>query len=385
MKCQQNLKVINKQTGNEIGIYKVGLESSLKNRKLIARRLYAILPQLLENAFSSGEHIENTKPEAKPNIAGYENYHATAKIDGKIYLVKIIVDLVNDKTRGRGYYYHQVEDIALDEPVGSTRELPHNEVSSPDSPNADETITQTQDDSKLIAERLKNQDTVIIEGNLDFESSTMFVSEADKKLRANFLKYLAKNEGTRHIPNDDFANSVAILMIKNLVKEIEKGGRYSANAIVGNGYYNGHVLEISSREKSINYGIMLRLKETGKSPSNFKIELIIDKANIFDSVRTLEDLKAIDYAMPIDLDIPYFVKNVLLPIFDKKADVADEYYETRRKRDAIFKAKKDAFIDYFISIGALSKPVDREEEYFLVPKLWLGNAYLQALLGVWGI
>ncbi|MDP3010672.1 MAG: hypothetical protein Q8N30_16590 [Methylococcales bacterium] len=24
-------------------------------------------------------------------------------------------------------------------------------------------------------------------------------------------------------------------------------------------------------------------------------------------------------------------------------------------------------------------------ELFLVPKLWLGNAYLQALLGVWGI
>ena len=82
-----------------------------------------------------------------PHIKGYETYRANVIIDGKPYVAKILVDLVKDKARGRGYYYHQVEDITLDESVGTPRELLNAEhkASSPDSSNADKTIAQDDD------------------------------------------------------------------------------------------------------------------------------------------------------------------------------------------------------------------------------------------------
>ena|GEM_PF-3549600 len=118
----RNLSVTNRQTGDEISIYRVGLLSSLKNRKPLARRLYAILPTLLEQSAYAG-YKENTKLDTKPNILGYEAFYAPVAIDGKVYSVKILVDRVKDDARGRGYYYHQIQDIALGDPVGSTRGL----------------------------------------------------------------------------------------------------------------------------------------------------------------------------------------------------------------------------------------------------------------------
>ncbi|MDO9214743.1 MAG: LPD23 domain-containing protein [Methylococcales bacterium] len=139
----RDLKVKNKATGNEIRFYREGVESSVKNRNLLAKRVYAVLPQLLAESSYDG-YADNTKQDKKPHILGYETYSTKVEIDGAVYPVKILVDLVKNNVRGRGYYYHQVEDITLDEPVGSPRALLNNETetATPDSSNADENITQ---------------------------------------------------------------------------------------------------------------------------------------------------------------------------------------------------------------------------------------------------
>ena len=49
-----NTKEKNQQTGNEIGFYRDGIDASLKNRKLLSRRLYAIIPQLLRESAYAG-------------------------------------------------------------------------------------------------------------------------------------------------------------------------------------------------------------------------------------------------------------------------------------------------------------------------------------------
>ena len=151
-------KVENKQTGHEIGFYRDGIEASVKNRKLLARRLYAILPQLLREAAYAG-YKENTKLAKKPHVLGYETYYAAVSIDGKVYSVRIAVDRIKNDARGRGYYYHQVEDIALGDEVGSTRVLSDSksQVITPSSPNGEITLDQptgkvNNDASKVVDE-----------------------------------------------------------------------------------------------------------------------------------------------------------------------------------------------------------------------------------------
>lgn len=55
-----NVQVENKQTGNKIGFYREGIEASVKNRKILARRLYAILPQLLREV-TLGNEVGSTR------------------------------------------------------------------------------------------------------------------------------------------------------------------------------------------------------------------------------------------------------------------------------------------------------------------------------------
>jgi len=139
----RNIKETNTQTGYEIGFYRDGIETSVKNRKIVSRRLYAILPQLLRESAYTG-YEENTKTETKKHILGYETYYAAVTIDGKVYSVRIVVDRVKNDIRGRGYYYHQVEDIALSDEVGSTRVLSDSksQVITPSSPNGNVTLGQ---------------------------------------------------------------------------------------------------------------------------------------------------------------------------------------------------------------------------------------------------
>ena len=151
-------KVENKQTGNEIGFYRDGIESSVKNRKLLSRRLYAILPQLLKESAYAG-YEENTKLDKKPHVLGYETYYAAVSIGGKVYSVRIAVDRIKNDVRGRGYYYHQVEDVSLGDEVGSTRVLSDStsQVSTPSSPNGKIILSQltgkvNNDASKVVDE-----------------------------------------------------------------------------------------------------------------------------------------------------------------------------------------------------------------------------------------
>jgi len=138
-----NTKEINQQTGNEIGFYRDGIEASVKNRKLLSRRLYVILPQLLREAAYAG-YEENTKLDKKPHVLGYETYYAAVSIDGKVYSVRIAVDRIKNDVRGRGYYYHQVDEVSLGDEVGSTRVLSDstNQVNTPSSPNGKIILSQ---------------------------------------------------------------------------------------------------------------------------------------------------------------------------------------------------------------------------------------------------
>ncbi|BBL74201.1 PLxRFG domain-containing protein [Methylomagnum ishizawai] len=116
----QGGKYRNEQTGQMIGVFASGLEAALKNRNALARRLYGMLPDLLGKAIFA-EYTDNIKTEAKPGVVGYETYYAAVEIDGKPYSVRVLVDTVRDEARGRGYYYHQVREVGLGDPVGYSR------------------------------------------------------------------------------------------------------------------------------------------------------------------------------------------------------------------------------------------------------------------------
>jgi hypothetical protein len=112
--------VTNLQTSNEIGFFVGGLEAALKNRNTQSRRLFSILPEILRQA-AYASYEENTKLDTKPYIKGYETYYAVVDIDGKLNSVRIVVDIVKDETRGRGYYYHQISEVDLGGAVGKSR------------------------------------------------------------------------------------------------------------------------------------------------------------------------------------------------------------------------------------------------------------------------
>lgn len=162
-----NVQVENKQTGNKIGFYREGIEASVKNRKILARRLYAILPQLLREAAYAG-YEENTKLDKKPHVLGYETYYAAVLIDGKVHSARIAVDRIKNNVRGRGYYYHQVEEVTLGNEVGSTRVLSDSksQVSTPLSPNAIVTLGQ------LIEKVNDNSSKVQLKKSLFFGNTT---------------------------------------------------------------------------------------------------------------------------------------------------------------------------------------------------------------------
>lgn len=153
----RGLSVINKDTGYSIGVYRNGLESSLKNRKPMARRLYAILPQMLEHAVLM-RYEENIKRDGKPGVAGYETYVVPVEIDGKRYSARLLVDVVKNEARGRGYYYHQVEEAALGAPVGSTRAQPDAErLASTPGASGGVTLGQIVGNNKPIASNVVDE------------------------------------------------------------------------------------------------------------------------------------------------------------------------------------------------------------------------------------
>jgi len=204
-----NTKEINQQTGNEIGFYRDGIEASVKNRKLLSRRLYAILPQLLRESAYAG-YEENTKLDKKPHVLGYETYYAAVSIDGKVYSVRIAVDRIKNDVRGRGYYYHQVDEVSLGDEVGSTRVLSDstNQVSTPSSPNGKIILSQltgkvNNDASKVVDEN--GEPLVVYHGtpdgrftefredkqtsNTKFDDSSGFFFTPDKKYAESYADW----------------------------------------------------------------------------------------------------------------------------------------------------------------------------------------------------
>lgn len=49
------------------------------------------------------------------------------RIDGEVRPVRIKVENVVNKNRSLGYYYHQLDEVSVEEPVGSTPKLPAGE------------------------------------------------------------------------------------------------------------------------------------------------------------------------------------------------------------------------------------------------------------------
>lgn len=143
----------NADTGNVIGIFASGIEASLKNRNTQARRLYAILPELLKSAVFV-RYDPNAKRSEKPGTVGYETYYAATSIDGKTHSVRIVVDRMEDDSRGRGYYYHQIRDIDLSGPVGKSRsQSSASQTNYPEPLKPELSLGQIVEDNKLGASK----------------------------------------------------------------------------------------------------------------------------------------------------------------------------------------------------------------------------------------
>jgi hypothetical protein len=195
----QGEKFTNLQTKNEITIFSSGIEATLKNRNTQSRRLFAILPQMIGKSIYAG-YNENTKKDKKPHIRGYEAYYSAVEIDGKIRTVKILVDVVEDEARGRGYYYHQITDIILDDPVGKSQSQSDNSqtnysessknitiTTGGDLPHDDKTIAQTQDDGNKLEQFFSIPD--------DYEQDIFIeVSRMVKVLGSATTAYLNPND-----------------------------------------------------------------------------------------------------------------------------------------------------------------------------------------------
>lgn len=77
------------------------------------------------------EEVENTAT-AKPRIKSYTIYTSAVRINGAVRPVRIKVDNVIDESRGAGYYYHQVEEVSVEAPVGDPRRLSQQDVGLPE-------------------------------------------------------------------------------------------------------------------------------------------------------------------------------------------------------------------------------------------------------------
>lgn len=107
--------VVNKATGGKIIFTRNGIESSLKNRNPLARKMYLALPELLEQAKPMGSE-DNHKEHKDGRIDRYDLYHATASMDGEKYEVTIKVEVPvrseNDRwAKDDRYYYHSIQGV----------------------------------------------------------------------------------------------------------------------------------------------------------------------------------------------------------------------------------------------------------------------------------
>lgn len=109
--------VMIKHTGKKVIFTRDGIQSSLKMRNPIARKIYLALPDLIENA-TFDEHEPNEKGHKVGKIKGYDKYEVKANLDGQDYLVKIKIEIPeryeNDVfKKDDRYYFHSVEEISL--------------------------------------------------------------------------------------------------------------------------------------------------------------------------------------------------------------------------------------------------------------------------------
>ncbi|TQC96401.1 hypothetical protein FK216_11985 [Moraxellaceae bacterium AER2_44_116] len=107
--------VKNKPTGSSIAFFRAGIQSSLKSRSVIVRKLYMALPEMLEIAIPDGFET-NDKRDKKIGISGYKIFKIYVQDEQHRYLVKIKVDVPDlgedgQTIRADGYYYHGIEEI----------------------------------------------------------------------------------------------------------------------------------------------------------------------------------------------------------------------------------------------------------------------------------
>lgn len=112
--------VINKYDHRKIIFTADGIQSSLKMRNPIARKIYLALPELIESAkFVWHEKNDDVnKPHKIGVIKGYDWYWVKAKLGISEYLVKIKIEVPerheNDRfNKDDRYYFHSVEEISL--------------------------------------------------------------------------------------------------------------------------------------------------------------------------------------------------------------------------------------------------------------------------------
>lgn len=107
--------VVNRPTGRSISFFRPGIESSLKSKSEIVRKLYLALPGMLRIAVPDGfEH--NEKKGKKPGIDIYRIFRVRVADGNSSYLVRIKVDVPDlgedgSPIRNDGYYYHGIESV----------------------------------------------------------------------------------------------------------------------------------------------------------------------------------------------------------------------------------------------------------------------------------
>lgn len=131
----QGSPVRNADTNQYIGIFGDGIKASLKNRNPKARLAYAALPEMLQKAVYVSYEPNTKSDKERRGILGYEMYAVALEIEGVRYPARIKVDLMSPDIRGSGYYYHQVDEIELGEPVVIPGDLAESSAVLHDSPN----------------------------------------------------------------------------------------------------------------------------------------------------------------------------------------------------------------------------------------------------------
>jgi len=231
----QNLPpVINAQTGNAIGFTVQGVKDSLKRKSDQQRQAYAGLRGMLEqSAFVDFEPVRDGKAN-ESHLQGYEIYYAALEIDGKLFGVRLKVELPKSETaRDRSYKDHKIVDVEVRSPAASQgsggKPVIGDPVSGPTQAGGSTvSLGHLVGEIKPVASKVVDENgepLVVYHGTRAdiytfnpsrFDGGIYFSSDAGEA--AEFAR-MARNDGTRNREN-----VMPVFISMNNPREIDAGG-----------------------------------------------------------------------------------------------------------------------------------------------------------------